>query len=752
MSLARGLGHAALEDPPGDAAVVTDGTNGAQTLPAANRTPYLASMIPLLVMNLRRGRPPLPYPRLLSALVIVGTLTLTVHLIADYIHYRRERDEKSVELGRRAGVRVAEALDSQLYAVSDRAHRFADEVLHIKGEKGLLERIRSESLEIPLLLGVTVAFEPEKYLGRSRYAPFFNKSRNEFQFVEETYDYTSGELETARWYTSVAASGKARWSAPYYAEAAQAMVVDYGVPLFDARGDLAGVVDYAITLRDFTRIVDSLSVGEAGYGFTYEPGGAILSHPDPAYLLENVFQLRHGKDAAILKKMKDDPEGVVEYNSTYTYKFSWFFFRELKSTGWKSVLVFAEDDLLGASDRGRRKKIHIAIASSTLLIAVLAFLFRVDQYNPQRLWWMVLAVSLVIAGNIVVIWYLNLTTDFSLFADDQERIVIKTILGKYVDRYDRDLFKLAQVNSHKVPTGVFIESYELTSFEASLIGKLWMKYPKPLYAVAPPALYFPSVSAIEPRGLVSEVMSEVETEDHVLVTWRFRVTVEQDFSYQQFPFEQNNIELVILYPDFSKNILFVPDLDSYDVLNPSVKPGLNRDFTVPSSETISSFFTFKRIDYKTTFGSNTLANGHPALRFTIVARRVFLSPIIANMIPILIVALIMFIVLCISPGKEDGRSGLTIMNVIQSSAGFVFILLLAHVNERRRIQTPEIAYIELFYFSMYVLITLQSIALAMSLSGSRWRIFTYHDNLILKLMFWPGLLSTWFLATLLRFY
>lgn len=477
-----------------------------------------------------------------------------------------------------------------------------------------------------------------------------------------------------------------------------------------------------------------------------------MSHPDPAYLLENVFQLRDGKTAAILEKMRNDREGVVEYNSTYTYKFSWFFFRALESTGWKSVLVFAEDDLLGASDQGRRKRIHIATAGSAALLALLALLLRVDRYDPRRVWWMVVAVSVALAGNIIWIWYLNLSTDFSLFADDQERVVNKTILQKYLDRYDRDLYKLAQTHYDKVPTGVFIESFELTSFEASLIGKLWMKYPKALVEKAPPAFYFPNVSAIEPRGSVSEVISRIENSDHVLVTWRFRVTVEQDFSYQQYPFEQNNIELVALYPDPHKNVLLVPDLDSYDVLNPSVRPGLDGEITVPSSKTISSFFTFKNNDYKTTFGDSAFVHSQPALRFTIVAKRVFLSPIIANIIPILIVALIMFIVLCISPGSEEGRSGLTVMNVIQSSAGFLFILLLAHVNERRRIETPEIAYIELFYFSMYVLITAQSIALALSLSGTPWRVFTYRGNLVLKVLFWPSLLSIWFAATLWRFY
>ena len=92
------------------------------------------------------------------------------------------------------------------------------------------------------------------------------------------------------------------------------------------------------------------------------------------------------------------------------------------------------------------------------------------------------------------------------------------------------------------------------------------------------------------------------------------------------------------------------------------------------------------------------------------------------------------------------------MNVVQGSAGFLFILLLAHVNERNRINTPEIAYIELFYFSMYVLVSLQAITLAVFFSGSQLKIFRYRDNLLIKLLFWPVLLGTWLVATLWCFY
>ena len=690
--------------------------------------------------------------RIAYGLVSAATLVLVVFLITDYIRFQDHRLETSTDLGRQAGTRVADALDSELSVVAERAEAFAATIWNTRDESRLLERIREESLDLPILLGVTVAYAPGRFQGRELYSPFFNKIRDEFQFIEETYDYTAEDLATAKWYTAVAGPREARWSDPYYGEASKMMLVDYGVPFFDAAGELAGVVDYAITLGDFTRIVDSLSVGESGYGFTFDADGAILTHPDTKYLLQNVFQFRDGKNEEILDKLRNETEGVVQYNSTYTYRLSQFFFRQLESTGWKSVLVFSEDDLLGATDDGRKKAIHIGLAIGALLLTLLLFAFPIDPNNMHRLTWLVVALSLVIVANTVFIWYLNVSTDFSLLNQDQERIVNPSILTNYVDEFNEALHASSQTRYHEVPTGVFIESYELMSFEASLIGRLWMKYPKHLYETAPPAFYLQGVSAIESRGLIREIISEVDYVDHVLVTWRFRATVEQDFSYAQFPFEQNDIRLVIQYPDPSKNILLVPDLPSYLALNPSAQPGLNKEIRVPSSNSISSFFTLETMDHKTTFGNHASRNGHPALVFNVAVKRIFLSPFISNMIPILIVALILFIVLSISSRGDGGRSGLTTMTVVQSSAGFIFILLLAHVNERNRIQTPEIAYIELFYFSMYLLISLQTVALALSLAGVNWKIFEDRDNRALKLAFWPILLSTWLGFTLVRFY
>ena len=162
-------------------------------------------------------------PRLLYGALILGALALSAYLVADYKQYKQEREDESIQLGERAGIRVAEALDSRLNAISERAREYAAEAATIDNETQLLQSIKAESLRFPLVLGVTVAFEPGSFLGKERYAPFFNKSRNEFQFVEASYDYTEPALATAKWYTDVVSARQPRWSAPYFAEAAETL-------------------------------------------------------------------------------------------------------------------------------------------------------------------------------------------------------------------------------------------------------------------------------------------------------------------------------------------------------------------------------------------------------------------------------------------------------------------------------------------------------------------------------------------------
>lgn len=65
------------------------------------------------------------------------------------------------------------------------------------------------------------------------------------------------------------------------------------VPIYDARGRFQGVVSSDITLADFSRFVNTLTVGQSGFAFVMEASGhgeyQIIAHPDASRLLRTQF-------------------------------------------------------------------------------------------------------------------------------------------------------------------------------------------------------------------------------------------------------------------------------------------------------------------------------------------------------------------------------------------------------------------------------------------------------------------------------
>lgn len=683
--------------------------------------------------------------------LLITSIAISSYFLVEYNSFINQRENRSKTLGTEAANRLTNQVDSLAASFLERVEVTKKEILAFKTEEDLYQNLANAKNTYPNVHGITVAFEPGFFNGKERFSPYYDYSFDSIIFVEESYDYTDTTLATAKWYTDGIKQKEGHWSKPYFAQAAQEMLIDYVIPL-KVDGENIGVLDFSLALTSITNLMQRLSLGESGYAFIIDDDGTIISHPDINNLLESVYTTLDGKNDKVVEAYKTQDQGAVRYMSTYTFNDSWFFFKQSELTQWKYVLVLAESDLLGTSDFIRKKTIQLGIAISLILLFAFLLIIDIRKLNRQKLWYASVIYSLIILSNIILICYLNLATDFSKLSDSEERIVNPSVLKKYVDELDEQLVAIDRQRYTKVPLGLYVESFEIkTSFEASVSGKVWIKYPNELLEVAEPAIYFGSASAMDVRPIVLDKLYESQEEDYLLIQYKFRVTIEEDFSYEQFPFEENDLSLSLSYPNPEKNILFVPDLASYDVLNPSAKPGLKPSVNTPSSTTISSFFTLYKEETRTNYGSTLTITDRPILKYTIVIKRRFLSPVIANLIPILVVALIMFLVLYISSRDEEKRSGMNVMNVVQSAAGFLFILILAHVNERGRIQTPEITYIELFFFCTYGLIVLEAILLAAFLRGSKHRFYKL-DNLRMKVLFWPLLLTSWYISTLVWFY
>lgn len=656
-------------------------------------------------------------------------------------------------MGENAVEKVRTVLDSMILVIHDHAEKLAPEIANINSENELLELIKKESEDIPQIVGITMAYEPYMFnSGKRLYAPYYNKRLNDFQFIEETYNYRDTSLSVAKWYTNVLAGNDHMWQEPGFAGAAQELIIDYGIPV-KRDNKVIGILDYSIALSDFNEIVNTLTVGPAGYGYTLLPDGTFLTHPNKDYLLQNVKDLPGQNVLEYDETMLTYEKGYVEYVSRYTLERSFYFFNTLLSTGWTNVIVFsAESDSFAESKLGRKKMINLSFAASLFLLFLIAYIIKTHTHSHHKYWWLATSYSVLLACNIILIWNINLQVDYTDINNHDEQVINDSMLEKYLGEFYEEKQKRSNKEYFEVSTGIFIESLIKESYSAKVAGLLWMKYPKKIYNEIPPSFYFPEASALEARSMSSELVSETEFEDHILVKWKFRVNLLQDFTYKKYPFEENEIRILITYPDDSKNVLLIPDLHSYEVLNPYYTPGVSELVNLPESRTIASYFSFQKMDSKSTFGDSQTDSEFPALVYSIMVKRTFASPFIMNFIPLIIISIILFMIVFSSSKHPTGNIGLSTMNAIQSSAGFMFILVLAHVNERSRILTPEITYIELFYFSSYVFIAINAILLGSFLKGLEWKVFSYGDNSLMKLLFWPLLLSMWYLATLFTFY
>lgn len=694
--------------------------------------------------------------------IAVMSLILVSALLFDFYSYNNDIEQESIRVGKEANNSITHQLDSMLNDVV-----IATELISKKVEEGnhtieeLLGLIESESKAFDFILGVTVAYEPFAFNERMPlFAPYYDKRLGSFIDIADVYDYTDTTLTTAKWYSEVAQTKKAKWSEPYFAQGAQLIVSDYGSPLYkeiDGQKTLIGTVTLTIALERLSAVLGQLSLGSTAYAFLTSSKGVMLAHPTSKYIL-NVTLMDIGKAygaEVMAEEVMNEEKGYLEYTSVYTNVDSYLFFNTVPSTGWKSVVVFATDDLRGGSRVLGNKVVNLSLASSFLVIIWLLVLIRINEDTNTKLWVISTVFSVLVVVNIIIIWNLNVNHGYSEDPSDSVKILNSTEMYRYVFTENERLIRLGYDPYMTINTGIYIEEMEFKdSYNVSVRGKIWQKWPIGLDEEFKPGFQF--IQQSPALGTSSELVSVKRNEEMYenLYLWEFKTTLRLPLRYLKFPFDSRDVSIEIAYPDLQSNILLVPDMEGYKVLNPSAFPGIKKDIYFPQATMKSSYFSFERIDFHTEFG-NTAYNGdneYPIMEFNVNLKRRFLNAFVSNIIPILVVASMIFLIFYSNSKRKDSNTGVSMMGVVQSCAGFFFVLLMAHIDLRKRIASPDITYLETFYFTMYVMIGLLAINVVAFTKTKDSSFLHYEDNLLVKLAYWPFLLGSWLIITLSRFY
>lgn len=695
------------------------------------------------------------------------SLVLSAYLAFDLYNFTRTVREQNLAFGEKVSTKVAFQMDSILKDVEQLAIAFGKKLTAQRPatKDSLEKKLRDISDQNPNLLGVTAAFEAYAFSTEEElYAPFYDKSKNEFIYCEDYYDYTNPKLETAQWYIQVREKGN-RWIEPYFAGAAQTMVADFGVPIYegpDNNSKVIGTVTATLSLSGLKKILNSLSLGKTGYAFAISQNGKFLVHPNSDYpkagknLLDSVLSPDSSSLLQIANQMLKGRRGYGAFKNRVTGQDSWLFYSPIKTSGWSVGLVMIKDEVIPDHQIINRKKINLALAIALTIVLGLILFSGVLKFGTKGFWRVSLGASFLIAGLIWFIWELELSSNKRIQQENAVYIADYAGLNSFLRGYEEKANVGKGEKPFYIPTGVFVEEVEFDdAYNVQVGGHIWQKFSSNIPRSIERSVSLPQVAPDAEAVNLSKTYHE-QFNDYEVIGWEFRATLRLNFDYHIYPFDRREVGIKFRQNEFMHNVILTPDFDAYQTLIPSSLPGTVRDLVIPGWETEAAYFDYKINSYNANFGIEDYygQNQVPEFHYNILFRRRILSPFISTIIPLLVVALMLFgVVYSTTKNKNKNTlAGFSAFNVVQACAAFFFVIILGHIDMRSGMNTEEITYIEYFYFIMYFVLLLVSFNVVLFSGPAPTKWLDFKDNLVMKIGYWPFLLILCLGITLLVFY
>ncbi len=618
-------------------------------------------------------------------------------------------------------------------------------------------------LEEDQYLNVTVAFDPSSISDTTHYAPFLNQNDSgKWVTPQIPYAYYSDTCSLPNnWYLQPFENKMAMLIEPYRGAAAKKNLVAYS-EYFELADGRNGVICIDFPLDEFNARLDSLNFNKTGYNYVLSDSGRIIYFPLEEEIQkhytkvdswENIFWDRSD---TTYEKSKSCNGFFTVYDSTVNERKLYFSSPiQLDSVfgTWNFGLVMTQDEALNPTEKARKRK-NIRLVSYWMLFLVsLSFLgYSLTPASNWSLWATTSVISLVGVGGILAVWYFSMRIDSESGFDDDpllNNLTTQLILNK---EYENDGIKPEQFIEHVDTIGIFVQSLEFKGVaNVNLTGFLWVRNRDEKDTVLSQAVFFPEAVNME----VEPIELSHDTSRNV---WFFDVELRQNFNNSTYPLDRETVWIRLWDGSLDQNILFHPDFEAYDTMDPDSLPGLVKDIILEGWTVTKSYFSYEKRHQKSNFGlhenkSNTFAE----LKYNISIRRDFTGAFVSHLIPLFVVAFLVFIVLT-TLGKYDKKhenlelAGFSASNVLAYCSSLFFVLIVSHVYLRNSLVSSGIIYMEWFYFVMYAVILAVSVIAILFVSNINMGWLAYKNCLIIKVLYWPVIVYGILAFTIFKFY
>lgn len=284
-------------------------------------------------------------------------IMIIVVLVISGLSYIFAKNEIEEEIESRLARQAGETAGNMETLLSEH-QRIGEALAEVAGQKGTTFNEEDyQSLQERLIgmndatFGIGVWFEPYAYDEDTEFfGPYSFRDGEEIAYTDEyanaDYNYPSQE-----WYTAGVEAQGATWTAPYYDEALDTVLVTTGTPFYTEEGTLLGAVSSDMNAEAILALAQNIEVGKNGWAFLMDENGTLLAHRDAETIEDDpVLQEISGEfeDSGTERVAYADGDVVVSYTT-------------LAQNGWKLGLVLPESEVYAGVNALLRNVVLIAV-------------------------------------------------------------------------------------------------------------------------------------------------------------------------------------------------------------------------------------------------------------------------------------------------------------------------------------------------------------------------------------------------------
>jgi hypothetical protein len=687
-----------------------------------NSSPY--NKIPSLLKN----------PLFIALLIFCG---LTIKNIIQSEQQISSTIEKAKNKVKENSSQIVDTIETILEKIAFVGQSIADDLrTHYLVKEDIITRIKRDLTENHIITEITILFAPYTY---NKETKFYVQSTNNTHQTENLFK--------TKWYTQAVEKNHVWITNPIKNEHNIQPTATYARTFFDKKNNLNGVIAITFSLKNIINLAEFSGIGQTGYSIIMNSNGSFIFHPINSLVqtettLSQYAQSKGNEELAIIaQKIIDGKPHMDSYSSESTNERFWIYTQPIKTNHWIIGSLFSEDEIVLPSETIRHYYFWILIWATIALLLLCALLL---VYTIFSLTYYAIMVNIILIFALITTWHIIKQTT-TINRESRTIITDQSSLNKFSNDLNDEAERKHEAAPINIPCGILLYSLSIPDTDhITISGYIWNKYNILLHKHIGRGMELPQATKLSfGNPLTSESDNGMET-----TTWNIQGILFQEQNHILYPFDQQQIRIILEHKDIEKNIILTPDLTAYKKISPESTPGLDKEFSLAGFTIEQTFFEYHKINPSANFGFKEYGKvtDNYQLIYNAIMNRNLLNPFVLYILPLLVILFSLFTTLLLTGKKTDP------LTILGAYSGLFFALILLQRSLREQHPAGTTLYMEYAFFYTYITIILLIFHTILMYYYKNWHIYQDKSLYCMRILFWPFQFVSWIITTLIIFY